>query len=168
MGGNDPVRNIDEHQHAGAEGVQRGQIERMNNTVEYVGVIMEDAQGRVALQLREENRDLNPDLWSVFGGHLDAGEEVQEAAIREMKEELSVKLTEDKLVSLGRFEWKDHAYTIFHYLVEGELDEVVLKEGLDWRWCSMEEIKEGVIEGKKVVEYHAEFLRQFFHGKARE
>ncbi len=138
----------------------------MSKIVEFVGVILEDNQGRVALQLREEERELNPDHWSVFGGHIEEGEEPLIAIVREMEEELSVKLSEDNLVSLGRVERAGHAYTIFHYQVEDELDEVVLKEGLDWRWCSIDEIKEGVIEGKRVVEYHAGFLVKFFLSSA--
>lgn len=138
----------------------------MSETVEFVGVILEDAQGRVALQLRENDRELNPDHWSVFGGHMEEGEESAMAAIREIEEELSVKISADKLVSLGRFERKDHAYTIFYYRVEDELVDAVLKEGVDWRWCSPKEINEGVIEGKKVVSYHAKFLEHFFQSRA--
>ena len=137
----------------------------MSETVEFVGVILVDNQGMVALQLREEEQELNPDHWSVFGGHIEEGEESAKAAIREIEEELSVKLSEDKLVSLGRFEREDHAYTTFYYRVEDELADAVLKEGVDWRWCSMEEIMEGVIEGKKVVSYHARFLEQFFQDR---
>jgi ADP-ribose pyrophosphatase YjhB (NUDIX family) len=138
----------------------------MSEIVEFVGVILVDNQGRVALQLRAEEQELNPDHWSVFGGHIEEGEGSAKAAIREIEEELSVKLSEDKLVSLGRFEREDHAYTIFYYRVEDELEDAVLKEGVDWRWCSMEEIKVGLIEGKRVVSYHVKFLGQFFQDSA--
>jgi hypothetical protein len=40
----------------------------MSQVIEFVGVILIDDQGRIALQLREPNRDLNPGRWSVFGG----------------------------------------------------------------------------------------------------
>jgi 8-oxo-dGTP pyrophosphatase MutT (NUDIX family) len=61
----------------------------MSQVTEYVGVILVDGHGRIALQLREHDRALNPDRWSVFGGHIERGEKPEQAAIREISEELS-------------------------------------------------------------------------------
>ena len=136
----------------------------MSEVTEYVGVILEDGLGRIALQLREPDRTLNPDRWSVFGGHLKTGEAPIRGAVREIEEELSVMLGEEKLNYMGRFEREEHAYHIFHFTAGDELEGAELKEGLAWRWCSPKEIMGGVIEGKKVVDYHVRFLERFFEG----
>jgi 8-oxo-dGTP pyrophosphatase MutT (NUDIX family) len=94
------------------------------------------------------------------------GEEPQQAAIREIEEELSVKLSVEKLKSLGRFVREDHAYSIFLYPVSHELDKAELNEGDSWRWCHPKEIKEGVVQGKEIVDYHARFLLQFIESRA--
>jgi 8-oxo-dGTP pyrophosphatase MutT (NUDIX family) len=138
----------------------------VSQEIEFVGVILLNRQGCVALQLREPDRELNPDLWSVFGGHIEIGEQPEKAAIREVKEELNVVLSPEKLKSLGRFVRKDHAYNIFIYPVSHELDKAELKEGRSWRWCQPQEIQEGVVEGKKIVDYHARFLLQFLEGRS--
>ena len=51
------------------------------------------------LQLRDENpRIWFPGNWGCFGGALDCGETIRECAIREVKEELSINISEDELV----------------------------------------------------------------------
>jgi isopentenyl-diphosphate Delta-isomerase len=58
-----------------------------------VHVLVFDASGRVFLQKRSMNKDLSPGLWdSSCSGHLDAGEEYDAAAIRELGEEIGVHL----------------------------------------------------------------------------
>ena len=52
-----------------------------------------DAAGRVFLQKRSMLKDLSPGLWdSSCSGHLDAGEDYDTAAIRELGEEIGVRL----------------------------------------------------------------------------
>ena len=138
----------------------------MSEITKFVGVILIDDQERVALQLREPDRDLNPDRWSVFGGHIEKGETPDQAAIREIKEELSIDLSPIKLESLGRFMRENHAFNIFIYSVSSELDQVELKEGCGWRWWNQKEIREGVVEGKKIVNFHAQFLLQLLEKRA--
>lgn len=138
----------------------------MSQLIEFVGVILMDGQGRIALQLREPDRKLNPGRWSVFGGHIEKDEQPKQAAIREIKEELSVHLPIENLVPLGRFVREDHAYTIYLYPVSHELEKAKLNEGDSWRWCYPKEIQEGVVEGKEIVDYHARFLIQFLESRA--
>jgi isopentenyl-diphosphate delta-isomerase len=52
-----------------------------------------DAAGRIFLQKRSMLKDLSPGLWdSSCSGHLDAGEDYDAAAVRELGEEIGVKL----------------------------------------------------------------------------
>jgi isopentenyldiphosphate isomerase len=56
-----------------------------------VHVLVFDAAGRVFLQKRSMTKDLSPGQWdSSSSGHLDAGEDYDAAAIRELQEELGV------------------------------------------------------------------------------
>ena len=50
-------------------------------------VILVDAAGRVLLQLRDSAAPVFPDKWSLVGGHLEAGEEPERGARREVLEE---------------------------------------------------------------------------------
>jgi isopentenyl-diphosphate delta-isomerase type 1 len=51
-----------------------------------------DAQGRLYLQRRAAHKDTHPGLWDAsVGGHVDYGEEVEEALLREAREELGLR-----------------------------------------------------------------------------
>lgn len=60
-----------------------------------VHILVFDATGRVFLQKRSMAKDLSPGLWdSSCSGHLDAGEDYDVAAVRELGEEIGVKITQ--------------------------------------------------------------------------
>ena len=57
-----------------------------------IHVLVFDAQGRVFLQKRSMLKDLSPGHWdSSCSGHLDAGEDYDAAAVRELGEEIGVR-----------------------------------------------------------------------------
>jgi isopentenyl-diphosphate delta-isomerase type 1 len=59
-----------------------------------VHVLVFDAAGRVFLQKRSMLKDLCPGLWdSSCSGHLDAGENYDAAAVRELFEEIGIRTT---------------------------------------------------------------------------
>jgi isopentenyldiphosphate isomerase len=58
-----------------------------------VHTLVFDAAGRVLLQKRSMLKDLSPGLWdSSCSGHLDAGEDYDVAAVRELGEEIGIRL----------------------------------------------------------------------------
>ncbi len=58
-----------------------------------VHVMVFDAAGQVFLQKRSRHKDLSPGLWdSSCSGHLDAGEDYDAAARRELGEEIGIEL----------------------------------------------------------------------------
>ena len=58
-----------------------------------VHILVFNAAGEVFLQKRSMTKDMSPGLWdSSCAGHVDAGEEYDAAAIRELGEELGVQL----------------------------------------------------------------------------
>jgi isopentenyldiphosphate isomerase len=60
-----------------------------------VHILVLDRQGRVFLQKRSMTKDTSPGLWdSSASGHLDAGEDYDAAAVRELGEELGWRVTE--------------------------------------------------------------------------
>jgi isopentenyl-diphosphate delta-isomerase type 1 len=60
-----------------------------------VHVLVFDQHGRVFVQKRSMKKDCSPGLWdSSCSGHLDAGEDYDHAAVRELGEELGLVVTE--------------------------------------------------------------------------
>ena len=67
------------------------------------GIIVEDDQGRVLLQLRADNH-----CWSYCGGSMEIDEEAEETARRELLEETG--LVAEKLELFGVFSGPDYHY----------------------------------------------------------
>jgi mutator protein MutT len=60
-----------------------------------------DESALVLLGRREANREFYPDVWDVPGGHLEPGENSEQALVRELREEIGV--TPTAWESLGEF-----------------------------------------------------------------
>lgn len=83
----------------------RGECHRSPSLIhQSVHVIVIDPEGRVYLQKRGGNKDIQPGRWdSSVGGHLSPGESHDEGAAREMQEELGLSGT---LRFLHRYLWR--------------------------------------------------------------
>ena len=76
-------------------------------------VALVDPDGRVLIAKRPEGKSL-AGLWEFPGGKVEAGERPEAALIRELKEELSIDVTESCLAPLT---FASHAYEDFHLLM---------------------------------------------------
>lgn len=65
-----------------------------------VHVLVFNNAGDLLLQKRSMNKDVAPGRWDTsVGGHVDPGESLEQAALREMKEELGIEATLERLYS---------------------------------------------------------------------
>ena len=104
---------------------------------EGVVLILRDAGGHIALQLRDDI----PNTWGLFGGWMEEGEAPKAAAVRELEEELSVQLAPHRFQFIGTHEEQGRFFAyIYHVVVNDDLDGAVLGEGLAWGFLSGDEI----------------------------
>jgi 8-oxo-dGTP diphosphatase len=122
-----------------------------------VVILLENQQGELAMQLRDDARWYKH--WGLFGGWLEADEEASVAIQREISEELGVFLQADKLILKGVHELDEIRATcsVFHYAVQDELNNAVLREGLEWRFMSLDEIYTA-----PVVTHQLNMLRHYY------
>jgi len=60
--------------------------------------------GLILLQQRAKNKDTYPLRWDVsVAGHVGAGEQIMEAALREVEEEIGLNISKDDLAAIGTF-----------------------------------------------------------------
>ena len=103
----------------------------------YAGVVLFN-HNRILLQLRDNNpKTLNPNKWGIFGGGIEKGEAPEEAAIRELKEELELNL--EKLEPLLQTEFNNEKIYLFKHEIKN-ISNLRLNEGKDIKSFSKEEI----------------------------
>ena len=79
------------------------------------GMLAHDALGRVLMHLRDDLPGVAaPGLWSCFGGEVEPGETLEQAARREFREETGVDVTGDVIRPLCRFATIAHGGGILH------------------------------------------------------
>jgi 8-oxo-dGTP diphosphatase len=83
---------------------------------QFVSIILVDPRGRVLLQERDEHPAIDPECWGFVGGHVDPGEEPDDAAYRELAEETGIHLEPPELEL-----WQ--AFSIYHEAY-GSVDDV--------------------------------------------
>lgn len=87
-----------------------------------VGALIKDDRGRVFVQRRSATRRVLPGLWDIVGGHIEAGETLEQALAREIKEETGWTLRRIG-AQVADWEWEHDG------LVRRELDYLVDVEG---------------------------------------
>jgi len=121
-----------------------------------VHVLIFDKKGRLLLQKRSLNKDVAPGKWDTsVGGHVNPGEDILEAAKREMKEELGI--SDCRLDYMYAYLFSNHVeselvstfsciYNGKFFFNKDEIDEIAF-------W-NIKKIKENL--GKKVFSGHFE------------
>ena len=98
-------------------------------------VLLADSNNRIAMQQRDNKPGLPAaNKWGLFGGLVKGNESPKDVALREIQEELSVRLNQDKLSLYRKHYIPEQNLTtwVFHYPLDGELEKAVLCEGQIW------------------------------------
>ncbi|MBD5201843.1 MAG: NUDIX domain-containing protein [Bacteroidales bacterium] len=121
-----------------------------------------DSDGRLFLQKRPEWKDIQPGKWDTsVGGHVDYGETIADAALRETREELSITNGDFKYLDRYVFESDREKELInaFRLMVESP-DAIKPSAELDGgRFWEIEEIKSSLGKGIFTPNFESEFIR---------
>jgi 8-oxo-dGTP diphosphatase len=91
--------------------------ELMSNEQYYLGVhaYIHNSKGEFLLQKRSQTKDFLPGGWDIHMGHVVAGETSETAIIREIHEELGIKI--ENIPFIKRITWEKHNHFIDIYAV---------------------------------------------------
>jgi 8-oxo-dGTP diphosphatase len=109
-------------------------------------IIFENDREEFLLYLRDNKPGIPfPDHWDLIGGHVEEGENPEEALVREVKEELDIELKEYKFYKVFECLSGD-AYENIKYIYTGKInipiEEITLLEGVRARYFPKKEIPE--------------------------
>ena len=112
-----------------------------------VGAVVLNERGQAFVQKRSSTRRLWPGCWDLIGGHVEPGETLEEALVREIHEETGWKLARIvKVIDLydGQTEEGEEIYEVdFLVEVEGDLEHPQLEwsKNSEFRWLDSTEIE---------------------------
>lgn len=93
----------------------------------------------VLLHKRDDKTPESPNKWDYFGGSGEEGETPIQALVRELGEELSISVEQDKIKPLRDFLIKDWHKYIFYILSNHKKEQMTLREGADFDWFSFDD-----------------------------
>ncbi|WP_461206150.1 NUDIX hydrolase [Clostridium sp. DL1XJH146] len=103
------------------------------------GIIVKDE--KILIIKRSSNDKIGADTWECVGGKIEFGEDLEEALMREVKEEVGLTITVDKLLYATTFQTNPtRQVVILTYLCTSKNDKIILSpEHSDFKWVSTEE-----------------------------
>lgn len=105
--------------------------------------------GRVLIVKRADNDEVGAGTWECVGGKIEFGEELEAALIREIKEEVGLNVTVEKLLFATTFKTDPtRQVVILTYLCRSEVADVRLSmEHLEFLWANKDQLKQLLNQG---------------------
>lgn len=111
-----------------------------------VHVYLVNPEGRFLIQKRSMRKELYPGAWDVTGGAVLAGETSLQGALREVEEELGLRLEPEALAFIARLKCPDHFVDIWLGRTQARIEEMTPQpeEVDDLRYVSAEGLLEEI------------------------
>ena len=125
-------------------------------------------KGEILIQKRSKDKIAFPDLWDVsVAGHISAGENPMTSALREIQEEIGLKVSEQDLIKIGTFkenfqhaeDYKDNeVHQIYLGILKTKIQnlKIQIEEVSEIKLISIEEFKNELNESnfEKIFAFH--------------
>ncbi|MFP4514567.1 MAG: NUDIX hydrolase [Parcubacteria group bacterium] len=127
-----------------------------HRTVHIYYFMIKNNQYYFLCHLRSKDKDLCPNMWDTrFGGHLQAGENVENALVEELKEEIGINTNMDDFIRgpiRKRNKYPNNEFTyIFYYKGSKEISKLKFEDGeiQKVKWFSTDDIANNLKNNKK-------------------
>ncbi|PZO42393.1 MAG: NUDIX hydrolase [Pseudanabaena frigida] len=136
------------------------------STIRLVAIAILQYQDKFLMQLRDDiPMIVHPGVWTMFGGHLEIGENPEVGVRRELKEEIGY--VPDRINFFHSYSDNHVVRHVFHGRLEVGLDRLELNEGWDMDLLSAEEITRGehysarALQSRPLAHSHRQIVLDF-------
>ena len=121
-----------------------------------------NTQGDIYLQKRPEWKTIQPGKWdTAVGGHVDFGEDIPTALLRETREELGINAEGCELVQMYEFHSDREHELVYAYKIVYDKDITPSEETDGGRFWSLQEIQDAIGQGILTPNFEMEFSKLF-------
>ncbi|WP_010294985.1 NUDIX hydrolase [Clostridium senegalense] len=109
-----------------------------------------NSDSKILVQKRSNRCDILPGVWGLTTGRMISGENSIDGCIREVNEELGIKISEDEMEFMRRIFRTDLIWDLYLVRKDIDLEELVLQENevAEAKWITVNEFKEMLEEGR--------------------
>lgn len=119
-------------------------------------------KGELYLQKRPMWKDIQPGKWdTAVGGHVDFGEDIHTALLREAREELGINAEGNELVQMYEFHSEREHELVYAHKIVYDKDIIPSEETDGGRFWTMQEIRDAIGHGILTPNFEQEFMRLF-------
>lgn len=142
---------------------ERDKVHENNLWHREIAVWILNEKNEVLLQKRSPNKKQSPNKYTVCTGHVDPDESVEDAALRELLEETSIKANKEDLVFIDIFENPDEGNKHFKYVyfikTNKKVEELKMQEEevTELKYVSLKEIEKMVERGEESLTFSKKF-----------
>ncbi len=162
------IEIVDEEGNYTGQVIEKEEAHDKNLLHNEVAVFVINNNYQVLLQKRNPHKRFNPNKWALCAGHVDAKESLEDAALRELKEEIGVEFSKKELIPFAKREFSiqdtNSHITYFYYVKCNKKDSefVIQKEELsEVKWFSFDEIIDRIERKDNTIVFHENRLYLF-------
>lgn len=145
--GEEWIEIVDENGNFTGQIMEKEEAHDKNLLHNEVAVFIVNDKKQVLLQKRSPNKRFNPNKWALCAGHVDAHESLEDAAIREVKEEIGLEIKKEDLIPFAEREFTlqdSNSHITYFYYVKYNKDNsefVIQKEELsEVKWFDFDDV----------------------------
>ena len=129
-----------------------------------ISVLIYNDQHDILIQKRSANKRSYPNRWALLHGHVEEGETVEVAAVRECKEELGIEVEMSELHPFTTIENSETHATYYFYVRfnKNEAEFILQKEELSQvKWCSINDVIDMIKKHGETIVYKEDKIELF-------
>lgn len=152
------IQIVDEKGNFTGEVMDKEEAHDKNLLHNEVAVFIINNQNQILLQRRSANKRFNPNKWALCAGHVDAYESLEDAAIREIKEEIGIDVTKNDLHKYGEkvlsLKESNSHITYFYYIKTNKKEnefKIQVEELSEVRWFDIDKVIDKIINNDNSI-----------------